>query len=538
MTSEIPLDTKNALPNLRKKGTLAIDLGNSTTVVAFQGELESQPTLVEIPSISRVPGEIPSLIWYSEIYERNLLVGQQVFDLGLTVKEDPNLNSDFKRWIGASEPPKSNGNKLSPERAGEILIKKIWEKLPPELEIKRLVLSAPIETYRSYRAWLNKVCSTLPVSEIALVDEPTAAAMGAGLPPGSKLLVVDIGGSTIDLSLVALEGGEGRADPVAQLMRFGGEDLEGKSKQALRCAKVLGKAGIRLGGRDLDRWIAHHLFPETSITEVLLNASEKLKCRLSNNAIDAEVLTEVFLDSATESPTKLSLSRIELEKLFLNRGLLQSLEQLLKKTLSSGRANGCSLKDLQGVVLVGGGARIPLIRRWLTEQIKPAQLITPPPIEAVAKGALSLTPGVRLRDVLHRGVSLRCWDERSKRHKWHPLFLAGQPWPTSNPLELVLAASKPNQSEIELVIGTQELTGMNEVIYKNGMPIIEMNSRDPGYEIWSNEPIALSLDPPGQPGEDCLRLQFSIGENSNLIMEGIDIRTDHMLRKNVLGSVR
>ena len=87
-----------------------------------------------------------------------------------------------------------------------------------------------------------------PVNEIALVDEPTAAALGSGVPPGSKLLVIDFGGSTIDLSLVSLEGGEGRADPVAQLIRFNGEDLEGKSNQILRTARVLGKAGLRLGG--------------------------------------------------------------------------------------------------------------------------------------------------------------------------------------------------------------------------------------------------------------------------------------------------
>ena len=47
------------------------------------------------------------------------------------------------------------------------------------------------------------------MEEVALVDEPTAAAIGCGLRPGSRVLVVDLGGGTIDLSLVALEGGKG-----------------------------------------------------------------------------------------------------------------------------------------------------------------------------------------------------------------------------------------------------------------------------------------------------------------------------------------
>ena len=69
--------------------------------------------------------------------------------------------------------------------------------------------------------------------------------MGAGLEPGSTLLVLDFGGSTIDMSIVALEGGEGQASPIAQLVRFDGNNLEGKSTQVLRTAKVLGKSGIR-----------------------------------------------------------------------------------------------------------------------------------------------------------------------------------------------------------------------------------------------------------------------------------------------------
>ena len=41
-------------------GTLAIDLGSSTTVVVFQKENGQPPELLDLPPISRAPGEIPS----------------------------------------------------------------------------------------------------------------------------------------------------------------------------------------------------------------------------------------------------------------------------------------------------------------------------------------------------------------------------------------------------------------------------------------------------------------------------------------------
>ncbi len=523
----------------KKLGTLAIDLGNTTTVVAFQGEKDCNPTLIDLPPISRIPGEVPSLLTYTKEKVPNLLVGQQVLNLPPETLANVCICSDFKRWIGFNNPPPLGNSPLSPEKAGELLIQNIWERLPSELRVKRLVLTAPVETYRAYKTWLTKTCRSLLVDEIALVDEPTAAAMGAGVPAGSKLLVIDIGGCTIDLSLVALEGGEGRAEPIAELLRFDGEDLEGKSRQSLRCAKVLGKAGIRLGGRDIDKWIANSLCPNKPLNESLLNAAERLKCRLSENDLrSSEILKETYLQRNEEgTKNSLELNRDQFEQLLIERGLIKSMQKLLSKTLQLGEANNCKLKDLHGVVLVGGGARIPLIRKWLKRNINPATLLTPPPIEAVAKGALSLTPGVTIRDVLQRGASLRCWDKKSKKHIWHPLFVAGQPFPTSKELELVLSASSDNQAEIELVIGEPREQDSQEVIYIDGIPTIKDRLIDSEVIAWEVKSQLFYLNPPGEAGKDCLRLNFSINSDSYLQVKGIDLRTGIHLKTKILGLI-
>ncbi|WP_320676189.1 Hsp70 family protein [Prochlorococcus sp. MIT 1300] len=522
-------------------GTLAIDLGNTTTVVAFQGEKDLSPKLINLPHICRKAGEVPSLVYSKGTELSQKLFGQQVIDYGLSNESSTKLSSNFKRFIGSTDSNSSANDKsdLIPNAAGELLLKKIWELLPQELRIKRLVLTAPVESYQAYRTWLINVCSSLKVDEIALVDEPTAAAMGAGLPPGSKLLVLDIGGSTIDLSMVALEGGEGRAAPVAQLLRFAGHDLEGISKQTLRCAKVLGKAGLTLGGRDIDHWIASYLFPKEPLTESLLNAAEALKCRLSDQTLkDSETILEVAAETTNTSKKSLRLSRNELERLLIERGLLECLEGLLKQTLASGRANGCDLKDLHAIVTVGGGTQIPLIKNWLKTQVKPTKLITPPPIEAVAIGALKLTPGVTIRDVLKRGVSLRCWEKRTNQHIWHPIFLPGQPWPTSDPLEMILSASSINQTKIELLLGEPQEKGAHEVIYIDGMPTLKSTNNTLTTKEWETVSASIPLNPPGQPGEDCIRLKFNIDSESMLQVDGEDLRTGNALKRQHLGLVK
>ena len=527
-------------PEINKNifGTLAIDLGSSTTVVVFQKENGQPPELLDLPPISRAIGEIPSLIWKSSEKEESYLIGQQIIDLNLINEKENNLSQDFKRWIGSTEIEPIYDSKITPEKAGEILIHSIWEKVSQKVNIKRLVLTAPVDTYREYRTWLVNVCNSLEVKEIALVDEPTAAAMGAGLEPGSTLLVLDFGGSTIDMSIVALEGGEGQASPIAQLVRFDGNNLEGKSTQVLRTAKVLGKSGLRLGGKDIDRWIFHHLLPEENPTNSILRKAEELKCELSNTNIKETLVITKKANNIQNEEKFLKLSKKGLEELLIEKGLLKSIEKLFIQTINSAKRNSFELKDLDSVVLVGGGSRIPLIKNYLSDICNSIPFLTPPPIEAIALGALHLTPGVQIKDVLNKGVSLRCWNKKNEKHIWHPLFLAGQTWPTNKPLEIILAASINSQLSIDLIIGEPQEEGSNEIIYTNGLPTLKtIESKDKIKKI-TNTIISIPVDPPGEIGQDCIKLIFNINDNCQLEVEGVDLRNNKEITKQNLGEIR
>jgi len=47
-------------------GTLAIDLGNTNTVIAFQDQKDTNSVLIEIPNITSSPGVIPTAVWFEE----------------------------------------------------------------------------------------------------------------------------------------------------------------------------------------------------------------------------------------------------------------------------------------------------------------------------------------------------------------------------------------------------------------------------------------------------------------------------------------
>ena len=511
-------------------GTLAIDLGSSTTVVAYQAGPGACELLALPPYSLDEPVVVPSLLWLSPEAPAGTkpLIGRQVLEAGLAQRDDPALRRDFKRQIGAGGP----GGRAA-EQAGAWLLESLWQALPSGLAPQRLVLTAPIDSYRPYRQWLVGACQQLAVPEVALVDEPTAAAIGAGLAPGNTALVLDMGGGTVDLALVKLEGGEGRAAPIAQLLRFAGRNLE-SSGQALRCAEVIGKAGLACGGRDIDRWVAAELWPDRALTASMLEVAERLKCQLSSQEEAMAVLA-----SAGQAPQTLQLDRRRLEQLLEQRGLMAQLDELLEQVLAAGRRAGLGPKAITAVLPVGGSSRIPLVRRWLEQRLAGVPCIGERPVEAVALGALALTPGVQLKDVLSHGVALRCWEQRSGRHLWHPLFVAGQSWPTERPLEILLACSRDGQRELELVLGEPQNEQRGEVVFEGDLPVLRARPAGSApVEAWSQQPGAIPLEPAGIQGVDRLKLGFAIEANGQLTVAITDLATGANLGQRVLGCVR
>tara|TARA_B100000965_G_scaffold93011_1_gene75860 strand:- start:608 stop:1630 length:1023 start_codon:yes stop_codon:yes gene_type:complete len=340
------------------------------------------------------------------------------------------------------------------------------------------------------------------------------------------------------MSIVALEGGEGKASPIAQLVRFDGNDLEGKSTQVLRTAKVLGKAGIRIGGKDIDRWIVAHLLPNEKPTNLILSIAEELKCDLSQVDIKETLVISKKITTNKQEEKFLKLSKKGLEELLIEQGLLESIKMLFNQTINVAKRNSFQLQDLDSVVLVGGASKIPLIKNYLSTLCSSIPFLTPPPIETIALGALHLTPGVQVKDVLNKGVSLKCWNKKNEKHIWHPLFLAGQTWPTHKPLEIILAASINNQLSIDLIIGEPEEEGSHEIIYTNGLPTLKKIESKDKIKKLNNTIISITLDPPGEIGQDCIKLNFNVNENCQLEVEGVDLRNNNAIMSQNLGEIR
>ena len=430
------------------------------------------------------------------------------------------FHSNFKRSIGNSL-EMTNNMCLSPSQCGEKFFKVLWENIPKDFTVKRLVLTAPIDTYRGYRNWLINLCNELPVDEIALVDEPTAAALGISVPYGSKIMTIDIGGSTIDMNIIKIEGGEAKPGPIAELLKFKGNDVSKISKQKTRCAEIISKIGSKIGGKDIDQWIINYFLPFNQDIRNLIRA-EEIKCKLSQEGIkyERDFLLKLFVEENNQK--EFFLSKETFEKILIKNNLINHLNSLLKDLLNEARGNFCNVNDLHSIIMVGGGTQIPLIKEGIANKIPEVNIKSPPPIESIALGALSMTPGIKIKDILNKGLSIKLFNKR-KKFLWHPIFCKGQTWPTEKPYVLILQASKIDQSIFEIVIGETKKEREYDVIFENGLPKLSEKQSEEEIFIWDKKPLQINLKKKCQLGEDSLKLFFRITENADFYVECFEI---------------
>jgi len=494
-------------------GTLAIDLGNTNTVIAFQDQKNINSILVEIPNITSSPGVVPTAVWFEEP-SKMPKIGLSALKMRNNSNSDLFFHSNFKRLIGNSIEKINQKNILNPNECGEKFFQILWANIPHKYAIKRLVLTAPIDTYKGYREWLVNLCKGISVDEIALIDEPTAASLGINVPFGSKIMTLDIGGSTIDMNIVKIEGGEGKSGPIAELLKFKGKDVSSISKQKIRCAEIIGKTGSKIGGKDIDQWIVDYFIPGNNYINNLSKA-EKIKCKLSSSVIKYENKYPIKLFTEQNNESEFYLSKEIFEKILIDNNLLNHLNSQLKDLLNQARGKFCTVDDLNAIVLVGGGTQIPLIKEWITKKIPKIQIKTPPPIESIALGALAMTPGVKIKDILNKGLSIRLFNKREQKHFWHPIFCKGQTWPTENPFKLILQASKNNQKIVEIIIGETKQEREYDVIFENGLPkLAEFQSEEETIK-WNKKPFKIILKNESNLGEDNLILIFKITKKFN-----------------------
>jgi molecular chaperone HscA len=193
---------------------------------------------------------------------------------------------------------------------------------------------------------------------LRLLAEPTAAAVAYGLDhrPRGTFAVYDLGGGTFDLSILRVEDGLFEVLATAGDTRLGGDDMD----RAL-ADELLARAGAAPGPQALRGAIA---------------AAQRLREALSSRE---EVEASLTLGDAR---LHVKLARAELERMI--RPVVERTTAPCLRALADARLDPARL---DGVVLVGGATRTPLVRRHVRALFGQEPLADIDPDTVVALGA-------------------------------------------------------------------------------------------------------------------------------------------------------
>ncbi len=525
---------------------IAIDFGTSNTVIARWNPVTQQPETLNLPGLSIQlslnPPLIPSLVYVEQASLGKVLVGQQVRDRGLDLKGESRFFRSFKRGIGANIQgflPELDGQIITFEQVGQWFLTQVISQLAPqEGGLDSLVLTVPVDSFEAYRHWLGQVCQALPVEQVRMIDEPTAAALGYGLADQEILLVIDFGGGTLDLSLVQLnQGAQASNKPLGFLLKWGNKSLAQDSKQKVKTARVLAKAGQNLGGTDIDTWLVDY-FAQTqgmAVSPLTTRLAERVKIQLSTQT----QASEVYFDDETFESYELELNRDTLDNILKEHAFFELLDESMTNLLQQARRQGIEIADINAVLLVGGTVQLPSVQTWVKQYFAPEKIRCERPFEAIAQGALQLAQGVEIKDFLYHSYGIRYWDRRNSRHSWHPIIKAGQAYPMSQPVELVLGASVENQPSIELIMGELGAdTGSTEVYFDGDRLITRrLDNGQTSVKPLNDQEGARSiaqLTPAGYPGSDRIKIMFLVDEQGFLRITVEDLLTSDTLVENQL----
>lgn len=202
---------------------------------------------------------------------------------------------------------------------------------------------------------------------LRLINEPTAAAIAYGLDQGSEgvYAVYDLGGGTFDVSILRLTRG------VFEVMATGGDSALGGDDYDRALAEwALQRSGLDVSTSDLD----------THERARLLAEARRVKEALSAHAESGETVT---LNAGVRGqPIAVTISHADFAS--ATQPLTQRTMAAVRRVLRDARLDK---SEIQGVVMVGGSTRMPVVRQAVREHFGQEPLTNLNPDEVVALGA-------------------------------------------------------------------------------------------------------------------------------------------------------
>ncbi|MEY9862958.1 molecular chaperone DnaK (HSP70)/uncharacterized caspase-like protein [Catenulispora sp. GAS73] len=210
-----PARPHKAVPATDREPIVAIDLGTSYSAVsvAENGQVRLLPTPDDrllLPSVVHI---LPDL---------NYRVGTAAAEAGRLRPQ--NTIRNMKRALGTNTEYEIEGRSITPELAASLILRSLRDNAQDTLGIpvRRCVASCPASFSIAQRTALERAYELADLEIVRMIGEPSAATLALRRERTGNYFVVDLGGGTFDVSVVAWDLDEGDGFTVAEVQSVAG----------------------------------------------------------------------------------------------------------------------------------------------------------------------------------------------------------------------------------------------------------------------------------------------------------------------------
>ncbi|MEM4326840.1 MAG: Hsp70 family protein, partial [Candidatus Diapherotrites archaeon] len=329
---------------------IGIDLGTSNSAAAF---LEAgKPRIIPSAEGNTVYGKaFPSVVAFTK--DGQVLVGEPARRQAITNPE--RTFTGFKRKMGTDYKYKVDNKEYTPQQLSAFVLQKIKKDAEAFLgeKVEKAVITVPAYFDDNQRQATKDAGKIAGLDVIRIINEPTAACLAYGLDKKSKsfkIVVFDLGGGTLDVTVMDYEEG------VFEVRSTSGD--------------------TQLGGRDMDEAIINYIVKEFKASEGIdlskdstamqriREAAEKAKIELST-ILETEINLP-YITATNQGPKHLimKLNRAKLEELV--RPIVEKCLKPLQQALADAKMTAA---DVDKIILVGGPTRMPIVQQFIEKEL-------------------------------------------------------------------------------------------------------------------------------------------------------------------------
>jgi rod shape-determining protein MreB len=314
---------------------MGIDLGTSSTLVY----VKDQGIVINEPSVVAINNRTEKIIAVGD--DAKTMLGKTPQHITVTKPMVDGVISDFEVT----------------EKMIKYFIEKVHRESMTFMPRPRVVIGIPLDVTEVERKAVEDAVLRAGASEVWLIEEPIAAAIGAGLPiqEASGSMVVDLGGGTTEIAVISLSG-----IVSWKSLKIAGDKLDEAIIQYAR-----DKFNLLLGQRTAERIKIQvgSVLPLNQTLETIMRGRDLI------TGLPKEVhITYANVRESIIKPIKIIIDNI-------------------KATIENSPPELVSDLYEKGMVLTGGGALIRGLDELISKETKMPVYITDEPLTAVVRGA-------------------------------------------------------------------------------------------------------------------------------------------------------